>query len=346
MELSSYQANRMLGDQGYPAFELRHILAFTARHFGEYQAQALLRAIGLDSNTVQHSQFVAVWQVDYALRMLHELSHDPEIGVRIGATYQLAGLDILLPHFATCRTLRDCLAVVNRMPRLVGSLSDTLVLEEQGELAMRWLNTGRLEIQHYHTIFSHSIGVLLTLARELTGERVEYSRLAFQVPAFAGRYLSAMTGATLAFEQTYCEWAVSEQMLALPVTYPFSHAKTPAALPLSPSLIDLVLAQLHRHFPQIPRLEELAASLNMSDRSLRRKLAALGTGYQPLVDMVRAQRAIAALLAGQQSIADIAGQLGYVDVSHFRQSFKHWTGQAPGHFVRLNSSSPEWETSR
>ncbi|MCF1427208.1 MAG: AraC family transcriptional regulator [Shewanella sp.] len=341
MDSPSYQANRMIGDQGYPAFELRHILAFTVWHFGEHQAQALLRAIGLDSNTVQHSQFVAVWQVDYALRTLARLSNDPEIGARIGATYKLAGLDILLPHFAGCRTLRDCLAVVTRLPRLVGSLSDTLVLEEQGELAMRWLNTGRFEENHYHTIFTHSIGVLLTLARELTGVRVEYSRLAFQVPKFAGDYLRGMTRARLAFEQTYCEWVVSEQMLALPVTYSFNHAGAPAPQPLSPSLIDILLAQLHEHFPQIPRLEELAGSLNMSDRSLRRKLAALGTGYQPLVDMVRAQSAIAGLLSGQESITDIAEQLGYVDVSHFRQSFKHWTGHAPGHFVSLNSSSPE-----
>ena len=110
---------------------------------------------------------------------------------------------------------------------------------------------------------------------------------------------------------------------------------------IEPSLIDLVLELIRCEFPDIPKLESLAASLNMSDRSLRRKLSSLGTGYQSLIDMVRAQAAIARLLKGELSINEIAETLGYVDVSHFRQSFKHWTGHAPGHFVRLNCSSPE-----
>ncbi|MCL1036623.1 AraC family transcriptional regulator [Shewanella submarina] len=341
MDSAAYQANRMIGDQGYPAFELRNILGFVAEHFGPARANTLLKEVGLDENTVIHSQFVAVWQVDYALNFVFELAHDPEVGARIGAGYQLSELDILLPHFASCKTLGDCLDVVMQLPRLVGSLSDTLVMQEGNELVMRWMNTGKQQVERYHNVFLHSIGVLLTLARELTGVQIEYTQLAFQRAGFAAHYIKSLTTAELTFAQPYCEWRVSAEYLSLPVVYDFSDAAGQMPPPLEPSLIDLVLEEIRSEFPQIPKLESLAASLNMSDRSLRRKLSSMDTGYQSLIDMVRAQAAIARLLKGELSITEIAETLGYVDVSHFRQSFKHWTGHAPGHFVRLNCSSPE-----
>lgn len=339
-ESPDYQANRMIGDQGYPAFELRSILSFTQRHFGDAKAKALLMEIGLDESTLQHSQFVEVWQVDYALGYVHQLSHDPEVGVRIGTTYTLDKLDLLLPHFARCDTLRDCLQVVMQMPRLVGSLADTLIREEEGQLSMRWLNTGKLELARYNNIFLHSAAVLVTLARELTGKAIDYSHIDLQVPEFAAGYLKSVSQTSIGFERPYCQWSVATEMLDYPVVYSFGSEAGQALDGIQASLIDAVLTEIRAQFPEVPRLESLAASLNMSDRSLRRKLAAMGTGYQPLVDMVRAQTAIAELLSGRLNINEIAEMMGYVDVSHFRQSFKHWTGHAPGHFVRLNVEAP------
>ncbi|QWL04609.1 helix-turn-helix transcriptional regulator, partial [Shewanella indica] len=86
-------------------------------------------------------------------------------------------------------------------------------------------------------------------------------------------------------------------------------------------------------------LETMALRLHMSSRSLRRKLAALGSSYQRLVDQQRCQRAVSWILEGQLSVSEIAERLGYSDSCHFRQSFKHWLGYPPGYFSRLGQQN-------
>ena len=61
-----------------------------------------------------------------------------------------------------------------------------------------------------------------------------------------------------------------------------------------------------------------------------------GTSYQKLLRQVRCQMAIDLILSNQHSIETISDLMGFGDVSHFRQSFKHWIGHPPGHFHRLN----------
>lgn len=105
----------------------------------------------------------------------------------------------------------------------------------------------------------------------------------------------------------------------------------------STSFIETVLKAIRAQFPYVPHLDDMAAQLHMSDRSFRRRLAQLGSSYQRLVDQVRCQRAVELILANELDIEAIAESLGYSDVSHFRQSFKHWIGHPPGYFSRLNS---------
>ena len=79
-------------------------------------------------------------------------------------------------------------------------------------------------------------------------------------------------------------------------------------------------------------LEQIAESLYMTSRTLRRKLDAEGTSYSELLTRLRKALAIDYLRTTMLSTEDIALKLGFSDAVGFRHAFKRWTGKTPGDF--------------
>ncbi|WP_164157254.1 AraC family transcriptional regulator [Sandarakinorhabdus rubra] len=80
---------------------------------------------------------------------------------------------------------------------------------------------------------------------------------------------------------------------------------------------------------QIVGLEDTAAVLCLSVRSLVRALAEAGTTHHRLVEEERQLRARRMLAASQLSLADIAEQLGFADQSSFGRKCREWFGDSP-----------------
>lgn len=78
-----------------------------------------------------------------------------------------------------------------------------------------------------------------------------------------------------------------------------------------------------------PSLERIADELHMAPRTLRRRLAELGTGFHEIVEQIRRGQAVEGLVAGVLSIDEIAARLGYSDPSNFGRAFRRWTGMSP-----------------
>lgn len=83
---------------------------------------------------------------------------------------------------------------------------------------------------------------------------------------------------------------------------------------------------------EMPGFDELAHQLNMSERTLRRRLDREGTSYQRIKDTVRREAAIAYLENPEMTVSDVAELLGFSDPSAFHRSFKRWTGRSPGDY--------------
>jgi AraC-like DNA-binding protein len=92
-----------------------------------------------------------------------------------------------------------------------------------------------------------------------------------------------------------------------------------------------------------PRAEEMAERLHLSPRTLHRRLAEAGTGYQEILDGIRSRLAVEFLERTRLSVEQIAERSGFSDVSNFRKAFKKWTGQSPAYF-RERSSRPAGAT--
>ncbi len=78
-----------------------------------------------------------------------------------------------------------------------------------------------------------------------------------------------------------------------------------------------------------PSQKEVAGALNVSNRTLQRKLKEEGTSFIDLLQQTRLQLAQKYLGQPHRSIVEIAYLLGFSEPSTFSRAFKRWTGQAP-----------------
>lgn len=86
---------------------------------------------------------------------------------------------------------------------------------------------------------------------------------------------------------------------------------------------------IRRALPRPPAPAQIAATLNMSERSLRRRLADVGLGYQSLLDDARKSRALELIVNGRMPLTQVATASGFSDLRTFRRAFKRWTGRTP-----------------
>ena len=76
----------------------------------------------------------------------------------------------------------------------------------------------------------------------------------------------------------------------------------------------------------------IAQDVNLSTRTLQRKLSNADTSFQQVLDQTRQALAQDYLLRPDLSLADIAFLLGYQDQSAFNHAFREWTGESPGSY--------------
>ena len=97
---------------------------------------------------------------------------------------------------------------------------------------------------------------------------------------------------------------------------------------------ERLIANYHQR-QLFPRFEVIAEDLNISSRTLRRKLKDKGFRYQEIKDAVRCDMAIE-LLASSKNPVEVSDALGFRDVSGFCRAFKRWTGLTPKQYFNNN----------
>jgi AraC-like DNA-binding protein len=75
--------------------------------------------------------------------------------------------------------------------------------------------------------------------------------------------------------------------------------------------------------------QSAALELHLTERTLRRKLAAEGSQFQRLKDGVRRDMAIHYLSQTSMPISLISQALGFSEPSAFTRAFRQWTGELP-----------------
>ena len=93
-------------------------------------------------------------------------------------------------------------------------------------------------------------------------------------------------------------------------------------------------------------LRDAARDLNLTPRTLIRRLDSEGTSFQSIKDGLRRDIAIRDLSRGLKSIEEISQDLGFASAANFHRAFRRWTDATPGSYRgRIsNSKQPSYST--
>jgi AraC-like DNA-binding protein len=92
---------------------------------------------------------------------------------------------------------------------------------------------------------------------------------------------------------------------------------------------DWVAMTLREVAEGLPSLEELAATLNISKRTLNRYLEREGTSYRELAGRIQHEIACERLTRGGMSVTECAYSLGFKDRANFARAFRARAGHSP-----------------
>ena len=83
-----------------------------------------------------------------------------------------------------------------------------------------------------------------------------------------------------------------------------------------------------------PSAQKMAAAMDISVRTMARRLSAQGLSYRAVVDEVRFESAKQLLLVKDLRISEVARAVGFDDPSHFSRLFRRIGGLSPRQYRR------------
>lgn len=101
---------------------------------------------------------------------------------------------------------------------------------------------------------------------------------------------------------------------------------------------DWVAMTLREVGGSLPSLAELAATTNISPRTLNRYLEREGTSFRELSGRIQHELACERLASGTMSITEVAYSLGFSDPANFTRSFRDRQGVSPRDYCRTLTS--------
>jgi AraC-like DNA-binding protein len=180
-------------------------------------------------------------------------------------------------------------------------------------------------------------------ARELTTSTAEF---ALPEPSYAARL--AVPGLRMRFNAPVHRLTFDARSLDIPYTMPDPVAARLAreqcqqeldALGRSGDVAARVRGLVARPEGGFRGIDEVAAALNRSPRTLKRQLEAQGVSFSALRDRELRERAVVLLRSPDLSLGEIAARLGYSTVASFERAFQRLTDSTPAACRREHRAS-------
>jgi AraC-like DNA-binding protein len=106
------------------------------------------------------------------------------------------------------------------------------------------------------------------------------------------------------------------------------------ALALEGQVVARVRSLVAKKEGGVRSVEEVAALMHLSPRTLKRRLAEHGVTYSSLAERELREKATLLLRSADLSLEQVAERIGYSDVANFARAFRRWTGQTPAQYRR------------
>lgn len=272
-----------------------------------------------------------------------QLADGPGLGLIVGERYSMVTHGWVGMAAMACPTVLDALQIQSRYqptraqftrlvlhaapPHLILSFEITVVPDEVAIFLLEAL-----------------LMSLVSTLRFLIGDNVRHIKidLANAEPAYVALYRERVPG-EIRFSQPANRLVLPLEFGQLPVPTHDANIQRWAVqqceqqfqrLQLSTTFTARTLVLLRQSPGQTMSQDQVAFMLNVSPRTLLRRLKEEGVTYKQLVDEEQKRLAQYYLDHTDLTAEAIAEQVGYHDLSSFRRAFKRWFGMAPSQYPR------------
>ena len=295
---------------------------------------------GIAAETLQDSE--AEIRTDQEIQLTRNLvaglPHVPALGLEAGLRYSVSSFGLWGFAILSSRTIREALGVAMRYHGLTFEFSRVFVSEAGGVTRLVFDDAETPEDLRVFCL-ERSLGSTARIRRELTGAVLPMTglRLRMKRPAYEARLVEAC-GVVPEYGAPDNSYVIEPARLDMPIAF----GNATVARQVEADCRALLERRRHREGlaarvrdavlkapGQIPPLDAVASGLNMTARTLRRRLAGENTSYRELVEEVRRTLAQELLKAGRMKMEEVAERLGYSDATSFAHAFRRWEGRAP-----------------
>lgn len=278
-----------------------------------------------------------------------QLTHDPLFGLHFGESMQLTALGVVGGLVQTSRTIGEALtqaaaftSLITDMVRMeINRATDRILIEFIPNEARRSMApvAFRQQVDLFMAFTLHETdGLVLKRVRPIWATypvepslRPDYERV------LRGPVTESAATYQLVIDGVYWDEPISTANYEMQQLWLKQAAERTQPAPDANTLSTRISQQLMANaYLGMPSLEAVAANLNVSPRSMQRKLQEEGVTYQQLADLIRKTLAIEYLNAKKYPIKEVAYLLGYNELSAFTRAFKRWTGTPPVQYRHLS----------
>jgi AraC-like DNA-binding protein len=294
---------------------------------------------------------VSLNQVIECYRNADRIAHDRHFAYHAGLRFHVSAYGMYGFAILSSMNYRQTIHFTMKYHQLATPLNEIHFEEERG--CGIWTFTplphSRVNARLYKFLVEMQFGIILSLHRDVMG------------PSFAARELHVTYGPTddarkhpnifgcpVLFDQSEnkfifdAAWLDGTPKLGNEIAYSTVVGLCDGLVEefeLRIGLVGQVRQILLTNLMRPTSFSDIAGHLNMSARTLRRKLREENTSFRRLADDLRMQMAIKYLRDTDLTVKDIAEVLGFSDAANFRHAFRRWTKTAPHQFRAISGKT-------
>lgn len=317
--------------------------------------QALIQLELEPAAVLQHANLPHTWHLDDTVVMstaqlfaiwnaVEALSGDTVAGIRMVTETSTARHMLAFLAATYAADFRDGLTRLARFKRLCSP--DRLCFEERkGRTTVTTEWPVGTPPEPYIAVDA-SFSLLLEVGRRGSGEHIVPVSVDLRRPAPASRQHAQFFGCPVRFGAAHDRLVFSSVDLDLP--FP---AHNPELLRMLTPALASAVEDLERHASLSERIKatlkrmmadgqtdvaNVARELNVSPRTLQRRIAGEGKTFRSLLTEARSELSRELLCDSSMEVKEVAYRLGYQDTNSFYRAFRDQENVTPGHWRRLN----------
>ncbi|WP_028309906.1 AraC family transcriptional regulator [Derxia gummosa] len=275
------------------------------------------------------------------------LTRDPALPFRVARRLRLSQFGMYGYALLCCSSVDEIVDFTTRYHALTAPVTEMTWAVERDAVVCRLAPNAAVPVpaELYRFGLAVVLGIIVGMSRDLFGERGQPvdARIAHDGDARLRELYEWHLECPVQFgaDRTELRFDPALRDLPLPLGSPLSKAMATEAcdrLLARAGEAASFTARVERMLMRMPGefcdMDTTAARLNITARTLRRKLEAEGSSFSELLARVRRDLAIDYLRNTRMSTDNIAAALGFSDGANFRHAFRRWTGRTPGEYRR------------